>query len=449
MKRPFLLGTASLTISLLASTASAGGLARPIQEVGAPIGSFSATCPVVEPVVRALQRQGFTGFEVDTGPTQARITAIRGRLLNEFVYDCRTAELLSQAGAQADRAFAPGVRLVRGEDDGDFLSARQYSNAPGVSSVAASPGDRGAQDTDPNDVNGDGTVDRGDDINNDGRIDDVDRASAVSSAGRAASNPNDVNGDGAVDRGDDINNDGRIDDVDRASAVSNAGRAASNPGIVDGDGGLNDINPYRAASGGDGRADRRDNTDRGSVPDNRERRNNGRCQDTADDTSGSNPDENAPHDNCGLGNNDGGTDPDNPGHGDNPAPGQAGGQGNGNGKGPGNGGSQGDGDGSRNGGQGNEGRDNSGRKGRDNGRCQDTADDTSGRDPDENAPHDNCGLGNSDGGTDPDNPAHGDNPAPGQAGGRDAGNGPGNGGQSEKQSKDDQAGKQGKGKGNN
>jgi hypothetical protein len=506
MKRISLIGTASLTVSLLATTAFAGGLAQPIREVGAVAGQSSSSCPVVEPVVRALQRQGFTRFEVDANSEQARITAIRGSLLNEFIYDCRTGAVLGQSGSRVDWATAPGMRFVQGQDDEGLLSARPNGDVGSVAGVATARSRSDAQRSNPNDVNGDGRVDWRDDINGDGRIDDVDRSSPAGSSRAAALDPNDVNGDGKVDHGDDINGDGRIDDVDRGSSGGSRRTADLDPNDVNGDGRVDhgddvngdgriddvdrsssggngrsfaserddndrgrrsaDLSPARAASDDDddddhqARQDRRDRAGRGAVSGRGERPGNGRCQDAVDDTSGDNPDENAPHDNCGLGNSDDGTDPDNPAHGDNPAPGQSGGRGNGQGTGNGNGqggghgggqsGGHGDGKGSGNGGsqggssgegQGTDGRlDNTDKKGRNNGRCQDDADDTSGSDPDENAPNDNCGLGNSDDGTDPDNPAHGDNPAPGQAGDRDAGKGAGNGGQSGKQGEvDDQS----------
>ena len=128
MNRIVLASAAALAAS--AGAALAGGLAPPIQPL-ATIQAFVAptNCPAVEPVVSALQAQGFSRIEVDTGLTQARFTAMRGNEMNSFVYDCASGALLGQNAGSMTGGFEPGIVNVGGDDDNDFVDVANNGDA--------------------------------------------------------------------------------------------------------------------------------------------------------------------------------------------------------------------------------------------------------------------------------------------------------------------------------
>ena len=128
--------------ALVASTgaALAGGLAPPIQPL-ATVQAFVAptNCPAVQPVVSALQAQGFSRIEVDTGLTQARFSAMRGSEMNTFVYDCASGALLGQNAGTVTAGFEPGIVNVGDDDNSDFVGSLDESDNDDVD-VAAGDG---------------------------------------------------------------------------------------------------------------------------------------------------------------------------------------------------------------------------------------------------------------------------------------------------------------------
>ena len=251
MTRVLLAGTAGLLMS--AAAACAGGLAPPIHPI-APLQAYAApaTCPVVQPVINALQAQGFTRIEVDTGATQARFAALRGDERHVFVYDCASGAVLDQEAERVAGGFAPGVVGVGQDNDSDFVvietAASGGTGAGGVGTGA--DGDVGAGAGAGGDVAGGA----------DGNIDTGGQVGGNTGVG--------VEGGVGVETGGDVGGDG------------GAGGGAGTGGEVDGGIGI-------------------DNGNRGGCD--------------RSDLEGS---ENAPNDNCGGGNNTGGVDPDNPGAGE-------------------------------------------------------------------------------------------------------------------------------------
>lgn len=264
MSRALLASTAAILLS--ATSTLAGGLQPPIQPVGVAPASFAFAdrCPVVDGAIRSLQAQGFTSFAVDTGPTQARVTAMRGDLMNELVYDCRTSQLLAQGAERVSDRHSPGVVMVRGEDDNDFVlgaaEGRELDLA-GEADLGSAGGDiSGAttgqpqveadQERDPGDADGDGDVDRDDDRDGDGDIDDEDRADGSSQGGERG-----------LGLGRDNDRGGCGDDDPTDGGTENGG--GDNCGLGNNDGGIDPDNPAHGDSPAPGQADRAEDDGRG------------------------------------------------------------------------------------------------------------------------------------------------------------------------------------------
>lgn len=140
-----LLASAS-AFGVLSSAVFAGGLQPPIQPlVISQSFAAPASCPVVQPVVSSLQAQGFSRIEVDTGPTQARFTAMQGNQMNVFVYDCVSGALLGQNTGSVSGGFAPGTVMVGADDNNDFVDVADAIE--GADDIDASAGAGAELDT--------------------------------------------------------------------------------------------------------------------------------------------------------------------------------------------------------------------------------------------------------------------------------------------------------------
>lgn len=118
--------TSATALALSCGGAVAGGLQPPIQVI-APVQVNTASvvnCPAAQPVVAALQAQGYTRVEVEPGIGQARFSAVRDDMRATYVYDCRTGTVLQSSGArvQTGEDLTPGV-FTMPSAGADFVTA--------------------------------------------------------------------------------------------------------------------------------------------------------------------------------------------------------------------------------------------------------------------------------------------------------------------------------------
>jgi hypothetical protein len=93
-------------------------------------GGASAS-PLTDSLIAAWQAQGYERIEIETGPTQVKVEAIRGTEKAEVIYDAATGAILRQEFERVDAGenTTPGVFIDtddddftdddRGDDDGD------------------------------------------------------------------------------------------------------------------------------------------------------------------------------------------------------------------------------------------------------------------------------------------------------------------------------------------
>ncbi len=81
-------------------------------------GSATAS-PLTDSLVAAWQAQGYQRIEIETGPTQVKVEAIRGTQKAEVVYDAATGAILRQEfeRVDGDDNTRPGVFYERDDDD--------------------------------------------------------------------------------------------------------------------------------------------------------------------------------------------------------------------------------------------------------------------------------------------------------------------------------------------
>jgi len=177
------------SVAMLALTASAG-LAQ------------SAT----DQIVSGLQVQGFTRIEIDEGPTQIKVEAIRGTTKVEYVYDRSTGVVLSEEVERvgADDDTTPGVDVDRDGDD---------------SAGGGGPSDDGPNHDDDDDDDDDGFGHDDDDDDDDGFGHDDD-------------DDDDDSGSGGSQ---DDNSGGSQDDNSGGSQDDNSGGGSSSPDSDDDD----------------------------------------------------------------------------------------------------------------------------------------------------------------------------------------------------------------------
>jgi len=158
---------------------------------------------VAEQVVAQLRDQGFTHIEVDQGPTQVKVEAIRGNRQVEYVYDLGTGELLSReiGIADGDDDRSPGVEYD--ESDEDFVGVEGDDgdeDGDGDGDDDDDSDDDGANDGDDDDGAGDGDGDSNHGHGNDeDGFDDDNPGRGHGSDGRSGNG----NGNGNRNHGDD------------------------------------------------------------------------------------------------------------------------------------------------------------------------------------------------------------------------------------------------------
>ncbi|WP_439156390.1 PepSY domain-containing protein [Yoonia sp.] len=76
---------------------------------------------IADQVITQLQEQGYTRIEVENGPTQVKVEAIRDGMKLEVVYDAATGAILKEevAPIDADDDVRSGVSVR--DDDEDFI----------------------------------------------------------------------------------------------------------------------------------------------------------------------------------------------------------------------------------------------------------------------------------------------------------------------------------------
>ena len=81
-------------------------------------GGASAS-PLTDSLIAAWQAQGYERIEIETGPTQVKVEAIRGTEKAEVIYDAATGAILRQEFERVDAGenTTPGVFIDTDDDD--------------------------------------------------------------------------------------------------------------------------------------------------------------------------------------------------------------------------------------------------------------------------------------------------------------------------------------------
>lgn len=375
MGKLFRLNAAALILAF-ASSAQAGGLSAPILQPGLPpvagaergvageiaysnpatrrsvaeAPRYAASCAAVAPVIRALQAQGFSAFDVAVGPSQARIAAIRGDVMNEFVYDCRTGQPLSQRGARVPASRAPGITYAARAESRDFVDLGGAVGTAATAALAANALNAGGASTDAT-LQGGATVAGSADLPQAGGTTEVaagTQATGSGTVGGTGGTTAVVDATGSAPVGGTTVTDARATGTATSTSTSTAVATASADGSATSEtsteargsrsGGLFGMFNKDRRDDRKARDDHRDDDDEDEDRDLADRDRNGKdrgrrggCGEVDDDENRSDG-----KDNCGHGNNADGIDEDNPGLANGGGPADK--AGSGNGKGPGQGG---------------------------------------------------------------------------------------------------------------
>lgn len=83
------------------------------------VAGAAAASPLTDLLVAAWQAQGYDRIEIETGPTQIKVEAIRGTQKAEVIYDAATGAILRQEfeRVDSDDNTRPGVFFDRDDDD--------------------------------------------------------------------------------------------------------------------------------------------------------------------------------------------------------------------------------------------------------------------------------------------------------------------------------------------